>query len=267
MRIHAHRAVALALLLLPLLACQELPEAPETLDELCAYIYEHHADEDPAALNAGLEELTDWLEAHPEEALEGYQVASPGEAVVDSLDGKDRTTAEMVGLAVTSISTHPIEDSTYCLVALDQDVIYTDTYTAYSRENIGDTDCFMDKDCPRLECQEHLESSFILGVESVSDAYNQYMWTELERGWAMVHRNWQLTPPEVNFGWLEVDEQIYLNVLMPGDDGVVWRVQAQWTVYSQDNDVPEEWAQNAVVDFLVKMHDELEAYLDENDVR
>lgn len=265
MRIQPTLTLAAGAVLLTVAGCKELPEAPETLDELCAYVYEHHADEDPLALQTGLEQLTDWLEGHPDEALEGYTVDSPGEAVLDSLDDVDRTTAEMVGLAVTRVSQHPIEDSTHCLVVMDQSEIYTDTYDNYERSYIGDPQCFMDRECLRVDSLEHLESSFALGVKSTSEAHNQYLWVELERGWAMVHRNWQMEPPEVNLGWLEVDEQIYLNILMPGDDGI-WRIQAQWTVYAQDNDVPEDLAANMVVDFLVKCHDDLEAWLDENDV-
>ena len=260
-----HAATVMAALF-ALAGCKELPEAPETFAELCAYLYEHHADEDPAALIAGLEQLATWLDEHPEEAEDKYSVDPLTEEIVDSLDDKDRTAEEMVGLAVARQSHHPIEDTTHCLVVTPQDAIYPDTYDEYEREYVGDPDCFMDKECPRIGAMEHLESSFALGVTSVSDAHNQYLWVELERDWAMVHRNWQLEAPVVNLSLLEVDEQTYLDVLVPGESGV-WRVQAQWTVYDQDNDIDQGLAENTVVNLLIKCHDEMEAYLDEHDVR
>lgn len=268
MRIPPHGVLytVLALFALGSLGCKELPEAPETLGELCAYLYDHHPEEDPAAMEAGLEQLVTWLDEHPDEAQDKYSVDSLTEETVDSLDEKDRTAEGMAGLAVVRISNHPVEDSAHCLVALDQDEIYPDTYTAYERENIGDTDCFLSKECLRIESLEHLESSFALGVTSVSDAHDQYMWVETSRGWALVHRNWQIDPPEVNLSLLEVDEQTYLNVIVPGEEGL-WRLQAQWTVYDKDNNIDQGLAENTVANFLIKCHEDMEAYMDENDLR
>jgi len=243
-----------------LCACRPPVEAPAGLADLAAYLYAHHPDEDPGALAAGLANLRAWLEAHPEGALEGYEVAALDEATVDALDERDRTVAGMVGLSVTRVSAFPVEDSTWALAAVDQDEIYPDTFVAYAREYLTDLDCFLARTCPRLEAMEEPPSSFILGIQSQSTAHNQYVWAEVPEGWAMVHRNWQVEPPIVDISWLEVDEQAYLNVFVPGTDGV-WRMQAQWTVYDEDNDVPIDVAMQAVIDFLVKCHDDLEAWL------
>ena len=50
-----------------------------------------------------------------------------------------------------------------------------------------------------------------LGMSTTGETYNQYLWVELEAGWAMVHRNWQVYPPDASSGWLEVDDQVVLN--------------------------------------------------------
>jgi hypothetical protein len=248
-----------------LFACKAPEEAPAGLRDLAAYLYAHHPDEDPEALAAGLANLRAWLEAHPDKALEGYEVGALDEATVDALDEQDRTTEGMVGLSVTRVSAFPVEDSTYALAAVDQDEIYPDTFVAYEREYLSDLDCFLARTCLRLEAMEELTSSFIFDIQSQSTAHNQYVWVEVPEGWAMVHRNWQVEPPVVDISWLDVDEQAYLNVFVPGAGGV-WRMQAQWTVYDEDNDVPMDVAMQAVIDFLIKCHDDLEAWLGDHPV-
>jgi hypothetical protein len=255
------RTLPWLLLLLP--ACRPPPEAPEDLYDLAAYLYEHGWDEDPEALVVGLEQLGTWLEAHEEEAYEGYEVGALSEESVDALDEQDRTTVDMLGLSLTRLSHHPIEDSTWALVAVDQREIYPDTFVEYAREYLSGPDCFVDRSCDRMEAIEELHSDFGFGLETWSTAHNQYTWAETAVGWAMVHRNWQVDPPEVSMDLLKVDEQAYLNVFVPGSAGA-WRLQAQWTVYSDDNNTPRDFAEGQVLRFLESCHDELEAWLDEH---
>ncbi|MFH1468506.1 MAG: hypothetical protein ABIO70_29215 [Pseudomonadota bacterium] len=251
--------------LLLLTACRPPPEAPEDLYELGAYLYAHAWDEDQEALVVGLEQLTTWLEAHEEEAYEGYEVGALSEEAVDALDEKDRTTLDMVGLSLTRLSQHPIADSTWALVTVDQSEIYPDTFAEYDREYLSGPACFVDMSCDRMEAMEELHSTFPLNLETWSTAHNQYVWVELEGGWAMVHRNWQVEPPEVSSDLMKVDEQAYLNLFVPGSAGA-WRLQAQWTVYSDDNNTPRDFAEGLVLGFLEDCHDLLEAWLDENGV-
>jgi hypothetical protein len=259
------RAPTLSLLFLAsLVACKPPPEAPEDLYELAAYLYEHGWDDDQEALVLGLEQLTTWLEANEELAFDGYEVGALSEAAVDALDDRDRTTAEMLGLSLTRLSQHPIEDSTWALVSVDQSEIYPGTFEDYDREYLSGPDCFVDRACDRMEAMEELHSVFAGGLlETWSTAHNQYSWAELEAGWAMVHRNWQVSPPEVSTDLMKVDEQAYLNLFVPGSAGA-WRLQAQWTVYSDDNNMPRDGAMNLVLGFLEDCHDLLEAWLDEN---
>ncbi len=259
------REIARALLLATaLVACKPPPEAPDDLNELAAYLYEHGWDEDQEALTVGLEQLTTWLEAHQDEAQEGYEVDALTEAAFDAVDDKDRTTAGMVGLSLTRLSHHPVEDSTWALVSVEQDEIYPDTFADYEREYLSGPECFVDRSCDRMEAMEDLHSTFPLGLETWSLAHNQYVWVELEAGLAMVHRNWQVDPPEVSSDLMRVDEQSYLNLFVPGSEGA-WRLQAQWTVYSDENNTPEDFAMTLVLGFLGDCHDFLEAWLDEND--
>ena len=242
-------------------ACQPPPDAPEELAELCAYIFSHQADEDQAELIAGVEQLGDWLDAHPEEALEGYRgVDIPTEATMDSLDEVDRTNAAMVGLAVGRQGRHALDETAWGLIGVDQDVIYPDDYDAYEREYLSGPDCFLAHECGFMEAVEETINAFPLELTSQNIVHNQYAWAETDRGTALVHRNWLKEPPIVSNSILEVDEQAYVDVLVPGDGGL-WRLQSQFTIYSvQDEDI----AINAAINYLVDLHDEMETWLDDN---
>jgi len=258
------RAPILSLLFpLALAACKPPPEAPEDLYELAAYLYGHAWDEEQEALLVGLEQLTTWLEANEEAALEGYGVGSLSEETMDAVDDEDRTTVEMVGLSLTRLSHHPVEDSAWALVDVDQSEIFPGTFAEYEREYISGPDCFVDLSCDRMEAIEELHSTFPLGLETWSTAFNQYAWAEMDSGTAMVHRNWQVDPPETSSDLMSVDEQAYLNLFVPGSEGA-WRLQAQWTVYSDENNTPEDLAMSLVLGFFEDCHTDLEAWLDEN---
>jgi hypothetical protein len=255
----------LAALGLVALGCRPAPpEAPETLDELCAFVFSHHPDEDATELIAGVEQLADWLDANPEDALEGYSVQAPGEDAIDALDGEDRTAEGMIGLAVSRQSRHPLDETAWALIGVDQDEIYPETYDAYAREYVSGPDCFLAHECDAMEAYEEMSSSFALGMTSESRSHNQYRWIETGRGTALVHRNWLREPPTVNNVLLEVHEQAYVDVLVPGDDGV-WRLQSQFTVYTQDDETYEQLAVNLAIDFLIDLHDIMEDWLDDNE--
>lgn len=249
--------------LLILVACKAPPEAPQDLHELAAYLYEHCWDDDPESLQVGLEQLTTWLDANPDVAFEGYAVAPLSEAAVDALDAKDRTTTDMVGLSLTRMSHHPIEDSAWALVSVDHAEIYPDAIEEFDREYLSGPECFVERSCDRMETIETLHNTFLLGLESWGTAHNQFVWADLEGGTAMVNRNWEIAPPETNSDLLNVDERAYLSVYVPGTT-FTWRLQALWTVYSDDNDAPENLTSSLVLDFFADGHDDLETWLDEN---
>ncbi len=244
------------------LGCKPPPEAPAELDELAGYIYSHHPDEDPAALQAGLEALADWLEGNWAEAEEGYVIGALDEETVDGVDEVDRSSEDMIGLAVPTASIYSVDQATHAMVGVMCDEVYPEMFVEYDRETFGDTDCFLAKDCDRLEAREFMESHFALGVVSIAQSYNQYVWAELDSGWAMVQRNWLENPPEVSgplASYIEVDEQFYLNLFLPAADGF-WRLQATWMIFSQDG-VPEDAAMNLAVNNMTDNSATLDEYL------
>ncbi len=218
-----------------LLGCKGPPEAPAELDELCGFIYSHHADDDLEPMQVALENLNTWLSDNWEEGSEDYEVSPLEESVADALDEEDRSVQGLVGLAVATSSIHTVDQATYAMVGVDEDVVYPDMFSDYSREFYGDPDCFLDHDCARLEASEHYISDFSFVVTD-NQTYNQYLWVETSGGWSMVHRNWLVEPPIVEGSmarYVEVDEQYYLNLFLARGAGF-WRLQTTWMVFTND---------------------------------
>ena len=258
----SRRTIAVCLLLT---ACPPPPQVPEVedqpdLDQLCADLFAHHPHDDTTQLLEDMAWLDSWLDAYEAETREGYRVGGLDDAVIDALDGTDRQSEGMLGVVVGSVSTHPVADAAHAMVAVDQEEIHVDSYSDYEVDYISDPGCFLDRSCDRLELTEDYTAHFILGVESINHTWNQYLWLETDAGLAMLHRAWLPYPPEVNFSWLDIAEQFYLDAYLPWGDGH-FRVQTTWLVHEQDG-VPEDTVMNMVINGMQSHSENLEAWLD-----
>ncbi len=240
--------------------CQRPPDAPETLDDLCAYLYEHHPDEDTTAVAAGLSNLDTWLDENWDEMEDGFSVSGLTQETVDAVDGTSRSVEGIFGVAAGTRSVHSVEAAADAMLAVDQATVAPESYGYYEREYVTDLDCFLDYSCERLITDEHFEALLPLGITSDNHAINEYLWAELDGGRALLQRSWLGEPPDVNFAWLKVDEQYYVNALLPGSDGHV-RMQTTWMVNTQD-DVPEGTVMTMVVQGMEANAARLDEYLD-----
>lgn len=268
----------LALSALSLLACRRPPEAPEDLDALATFLYEHHLDEDERVMASGMEQLRDWFEsAFDPVRNRGFELLVPLSAdAVGSLDASaafshpdtkpDRASDGMGGAAAGTIGVHALDGYVAALVAVEQDVVFPDTFAEWGRTwRLCDGATFARVGCEHLEGDEQQLSTFALGLRSDGEAYNQYRWIELDDGTrAMNHRNWQIYPPVVNSSLLEVVDQYYLNAFVPSSDGAqVYRFQATWAVFGDS--VPRGLALDLTAGSMFDSSEELEAWLGEND--
>jgi len=247
---------------LALTGCPRPPEAPETLDELCGFLFEHHADETPEYMAAGLENLDVWLADHIEETEEGYEVTGLTQGVTDTLDGQARPVEGIFGVTVATSSAHAADTKARALVQVDPDEFAPDNYVSYERDYVTDEGCFVDRDCLRLDTDEVFEGALALDITSINHAYNEYLWTETAAGWVMAQRAFLVEPPEINVAWLQVDQQFYLNLILPDGDGSV-HLQTTWMVAEQD-DLPENMVMNMTIAGMVENAENLDAWLDEN---
>ena len=240
--------------------CQRPPDAPETLDDLCSYLYTHHPDEDLAAVTAGLANLDVWLDENWDEMEDGFSVSGLTEETVDAVDGTQRSVEDIFGVAAGTRSDHAVDTTANALLAVDQAVVAPESFGYYERDYITDLDCFLERSCLRLVTDEHFEALLPLGITSDNHAANEYLWAELEQGWALLQRSWLAEAPDVNFAWLQVDEQYYVNALLPAGDGHV-RMQTTWMVNTQE-DVPEGTVMTMVVQGMEANAERVDGYLD-----
>ncbi len=250
-----------ALVLSP--ACKAPPEAPQELDELCGFIFEHFTDEDPAELAAGLGNLDTWLNANLEETLEGYEVTELSRDSVDALDENSRDLDGMVGAAVGTEGSFDPAEIAEVLVLVDPVELSPGMYEVYDRTFLTDQNCFVKAKCETLEVFNYMESTYPLGLDVTTETNGQYRWVDMETGTAMLQRTWMDSPAEVSVDWLSVQDQFYLNVVMPSESGSV-RLQATWIVAQVINaEIPDGIALTLVIASMQDVYEDVDAYLEE----
>ena len=257
-----HRLPYMLVALLVLSACRP-PEAPSDLDDLCAFLFARHPEEDPAWMEAGMEQLRVWLDAQLAEAADGYEVTGLDEETIDGLDGVDRSTEGMLGVAVATASAFTVPELQRAVLVVDQSEISPDNYLRFERTWLTDLDCFLERTCPRLQTEEDVESALGALVNSEMVTLNQYLWVETgEDELALIQRSWLPEEPTLNVDWLTVHEQFYVNAFVPRPGGS-YRLQSTWVVNEQDV-MPESGMLNMVVNGQQDNATNLESWLEAN---
>lgn len=245
-----------------LVACGP-PEAPETLDELSSFLFEHVWDAEEDFLLAGIENLDTWLDTNFEATEEGYSVTNLSQEAVASLEGDGRSVEGLIGAAVGYDVPYSSEDIVLAMAFEDPMVLYPEDYEVYTRDYQSDTECFKTRDCMTLEFFQHVKAFYPLGIEIEADSRTQYHWVETEHGWSGVYRNWSRSPPVINKSWLTVDQQYYVAVSIPKADGTTRRVEAMWVIAEiGDANVPEGMALNMTIDTMKTTGPRLTAYFE-----
>jgi MYXO-CTERM domain-containing protein len=252
--------VAVALLA----GCARPPEAPDQLDELCAYIYGHFQDEDPAALESAVTHLDVWLNDHFDEAAAGYVVNDLGAAEVDPLDAPEVDLSGLVGASVVTDIDHSVRAVTEAIITVSPQDIYQDTYSAYERQWLSDPECFPPFACEEANAFTHSESAWPLGLVVGVYLYQDYRWIETEYGPAMLQRTWLSQPADSSLDWLNINAQYFMAVNLPQKDGSTHRLQAMWVVAQLgDAAVPEDMALDLVIDSMQGEDARLDTWLDQ----
>jgi hypothetical protein len=251
-------------LLLLSFGCRPPPPAPEELDELCAYLFAHAADEDTRELEAGLENLDAWMNAHLEDTLEGYSVTNLSDAAVEVLDDRNHNTEDMLGAAVGTISeAYGPYALAIALTVEDPVEVVPGAHEDYERSYLSDTECFVELECDYLETENHLYDNYPLLGDVDSENYSYFRWVEIDSGLGMVQRSWLTRPSEVEWDSFQLNDQYYLHVLLPYGEGGTLTLQTMWVdAVLGDSSVPEAMALNLVISQMQEVHDDVEAFLD-----
>jgi MYXO-CTERM domain-containing protein len=254
---------AAPLLLLPSLAlgCRQVPPAPEELDELCGYLFAHFDDEHPEALQEGLTNLDTWLLGHLEETLEGYSVTSLSEETIDALDDRARNPDDMIGAAVGTESVHTPYALGVPQVVDDQEELFPDSHDHYERTYLTDADCFVEQRCEDAAVQNYIEDTYPIIGSVITHNHGQYRWIETEKGTAWIQRTWFDVPAELEVDWISIQDQYYLNLLLPQEGGTL-TLQSMWIeAYWDGLPVSENMAQNLLISQMQNIYTQMDEYI------
>jgi len=238
------------------IGCKPPPQAPDRLEELCAYVFHHmgdDVDEDGRMLEfeAGIENLDAWLEKGDNLAstTEGYQITALEDEAVDALDlDSARGTDELIGAAVAIRHGYGSKRIAYATVVADWAEVVPKNYKEYERDFDRGPGCFTDRECTELEASAYGLSSWagLVDVETWNDI--QFRWVETDIGWVVAHRSWLVEPAIVSWDGIDVFAQYFLAVTLPAGEGKTTRVMATWI----DSDygalpVSEDFAKSQIV--------------------
>jgi hypothetical protein len=248
--------------LLLLAGCKAPPDAPEELNELVGYLFSHVPDEDPAPLAVGADNLDAWLDDRLDETLEGYAVDNLTEDSITALDVGDRDLTGLAGAAVGHESAFSNDALVDALIEDDPLEVFPDNYISFDRTFDGDEDCFVAQECDWLEAEVRSSLAYPLGLQVETHSTVQYRWVDTDLGSVYVERTWLLEPATVSLDFLEVDQQYFLRMMLPGDDGSL-SIQATWVVARLTGDsVPEDVALNLVIGSMAKTADTLDDWVE-----
>ncbi len=263
------------ILLFALVACKPAPpDAPEELDQLVGFLFEHVDDDEADYLQVGAVNTDAWLDKRLQETLEGYSVDDLSLEAINALGGaqQDAATVEaLAGAAVGHESAYDVETLMEAIINDDPLDVYPGVYLANRRDaESREIRCFMEQECDRIEFEVWAE--FDYGVVQVStNSMVQYRWVDTDLGKVVVERTWLRSPADVQSIFdLRVQQQYFMWAAIPaGDDapaGVKTRsIQATWVVAEfGEDEVDDDIALNLVINSMVKNSNLLEDWIAAN---
>ena len=244
--------------------CKRPPDAPNELNQLTGYLFVRAADDDHEELAAGFNNLRTWLRTRLEETTDGYTVDNLSQDEVNTLDACDRDIRGLIGAAVGTLSTYPVEEFVETLLMASQMEVY-DNYVSFRRESYrNDAECFVAKDCDQYFYDSYATKRFPLGIQAKSSSRVQHQWVELDDGTAHIYRSWLTLPVQATPDWVDVQQQFYLSAMMPWTNNQSLRLQAIWAVTEFANaPVPEAMALQIAIDEMQNDAKALESWLDD----
>ena len=212
----------LALVLLP--AC--VVDAPETIEELVVFGFEHY-DDRPAFLSATVDGLLPLLDDVREELEDGYAVDLLAAEHLEAA-GIDRPETEGIVGAMGGVEyCHDLEPVLDVVCAENKDQLF-DSVQSYSVDSDDDRDCFLAGDCDRLDqVIDEVADASLLGT-STRTYTASFRWIELEDGSrVIVQRTLGPDGLQLTTDFLTIHQQ-YALVVLYQDGDTASRLETFW---------------------------------------
>ncbi len=253
-------ACAACIALLPLLSGCTVVDAPETLEELVVYGFEHFDDEE-RFLEAMGENLFPRVEDHLDELAEGYHVDQLDEGHLAAAGVETPDAVSIIGALGAAHYTHDLEGALCGVLYPDKGEIF-DNYLGYDLDDDGNLDCFLAGECDRYETVAAQTVKVPVLGEATQTVRRDFRWIHPRGGIPyVVARSLAPDPIEFSTTLMEVDQQYALVVLVPHDEGTR-RIETFWVeARVLGMDVPEYFAVTSAVTEMQDQADRIDEWL------
>ncbi len=255
----ARRAMVLALPLLAAAGCTVV-EAPDSLEELVVFGFEHF-DDDEAYLEAMGSNLFPLIDEHLVELGEGYHVDALDESHLAAAGVTSPDTVSIIGALGLASYAHG-HGGALCGVLYEDKAEIFDNYLVYDLEDDGNLECFLAGECDHYESVAEQTVEVSLLGEASQTVRRDFRWVR-PRGEDpfVVSRSLAPSPIEFNTTIMAVDQQYALVVLVPHGEGTR-RIETFWVeARFLGIDVPEYFAVTSAVNEMQDQADRIDEWL------
>ncbi len=211
------------LLLLLLAGC--VVDAPETIEELVVFGFEHF-DDRPAYLEATVEGLLPLLPPVAEELEDGYRVDLLGGEHLEAAGVEEAATEGIVGALGSAHYCHDLAPVLELITDEHKDEIF-ESVMEYEVTSGSDRSCFLAGDCDRLDQEiDEVADASLLGTSTRSYSAS-FRWIELDDARVVVSRTLAPEPVQLTTDFLSVYQQ-YAFVVLYQDGENARRLETFW---------------------------------------
>jgi len=252
----------LLLLVLAAPGC-EVVDAPEDIEELVTWGFEHYQEHEKYMVAMG-DNLMPQIADRFEEVAEGWRVDNLDDAHLEAAGVAQPDTVSIVGALGAVDYTHELDDVMCVILHPDKAALWPDYYVTYDITDETDRDCFLSGECDDYEASldQSVEVPFLgLSTQSMT---RQVRWIHPRDGEPyVVERDLSPDPVLFNTEILEVDQQYSFVVLVPHGSGTR-RIETFWVeARFLDAEVPDYFAVENAVSSMHSQVDRIDTQLSE----
>ena len=219
----------LSLVLISASACSAPVTAPVEFDDLCAFVFEHAADEDQEALKLGIVNLQNWLDQNRASVEEGYVVNNLDPNWVEQHEGKAHDLTDLLGVALALRYNHNLERVMKRILHDNEEPSFDEEGRITGKRTYNtDHQCFIEGTCDFVSYDTEAIQNYPLGIEAQVKFHSELRRVQTDVGTAVIARNWMTAPSDFNWDWITLDLSYYMGLAIEVEPGVVERTEATW---------------------------------------
>lgn len=251
----------MSLILWSALGCRVV-QAPETLEELVVFAFEHH--DDTPELVAMEANLTPLVEAHLDEMHDGYAVNQLTADDLAAAGVEDADVTDILGAMGAVDYRHDLDTMLDVMTRPNKDELFPDTWESYTVVDETDRACFLAHTCDRYDFTiDQVVKVQILGKAS-STLVNELRWVPRDDAPPfLVWRTLGPTPIAFSSDIMAVNQQYSMVAIVPTGE-VARRVESFWVDAAFVGvDVPQYTAVNMAVKQMTEHAGMLDDFVDQ----